>query len=356
MTTPKEELIAVIESAKDKVQDALDCANLFDDSAPCEMPAQVLRTGSADELAVNYYPHSIEFYEGFFYVTTVGVDNLSPPPYISGDTKLVKIDPKTRTVVGQCSAGAFYQAGIGNGMNGFCIHAGKAYVCNNHHINNTTEIVVVDLATMTIDSRIGLGTGASRHCVVDQNGKLWATLADGTEALKRIDLSTGLVDHTISLPGDKPFRLAFFDNSVWLACFNSNKVKRFNPSTGALIAIITVGAAPNWFGWDADGLYIACYTGNTVYKIDAAANTAAILITLGADYPHHPFPYKNEIWVACSGSHYIKVYNRTTGALKKSMAVPQNPPSIACDGTQMAHGCGNVGKVKFHPLDFYYNS
>ncbi len=316
--------------------------------SPCGPTAIQLRSGFGTQFPTNYYPHSIDFYEGYIYLTTVGVDNLSPPPYVSGDTKLQKIDPGTGVVVASCNGGAYKQPGLGNGYNGFCIHNGKAYVTNNHHIAGTADVVIIDLTTMSIESTIPLGTGAARHCVHDGT-KIWVTLA-GPDVVKRIDLTTNAVDLTISTPG-KPFRLDYVFGSVWVCLFDSHQVKRLNPVDGSVQATIATGAAPNWFDHDENHVYIAIYIGNAVQRIDPTNNNISTLCTLSGDYPHHAMPLYNELWVACSGSHKIKIFDKSTGVLKQTKAVGNNPPSMCFDGTSVWHGCGNIGVIQRHLVE-----
>lgn len=376
--TIKQDLLDLTATVKDKIQAAFSSTsfalnaissletivgNLFYVKKPVLRTSATVQMTSgqmaAARMAVNYYPHSIEFYKGFIYLSTVGCDNLTDP-LVSGPTKFQKIDPKTRTIVDEYVGGQYAQSGLGNGLNGFCIHDGKAYVANNHHMASpvSSEIAVIDLETMDLITTISIGAGGCRHCVHDGE-KLWVAQS-GPDNLKRIDLTTNTVDLTISMSGT-PFRMFFAFGSVWLALYSSHIVRRINPSDGSTIADISCGPGPNWFDADENYVYVGCYgtlpyvTDSTARRIDPLTNTVQKTYTLaGGDCPHHVFPISNEVWVACSGSHKIKVFNKESGALIQTKDVPQNPPSLCFDGTCIAHGCGNEGVVQFHILDLYF--
>jgi len=331
---------------------------LIDDVGEPEVPeplVPVIRTGFATSFATPFYPHSIRFYEGYIYLTTVGGRPITP--YTTENSKLNKINPATGLVVASYSAGPYGWGTPGNGgtggMNGFDIYEGVAYCANNRYGFGDCEMIAVNLSDMSEIARVSLGAGICRHAVFI-NGKVWATV-DGQHKVKRIDPSTWTVDLDISTH-NKPFRMIAADGSLWIACFDADSVRRINPDTGATITTITTGDQPNWFDVDPDTglIYIACYTGNIIQVINPATNGISTLATLSSDFPHHAMPLYNELWVACSGSAKIKIFDKVTGTLKQTKTVGPNPPSLCFDGSSVWHGCGNNETLQRHLAEIFY--
>lgn len=312
-----------------------------------------LRSGAAKQYPVNYYPHSIMFHKGYLYLTSVGGRPIAP--HTSTKSCLSRIDPETGKIISSYTAGPYKWGLPGNGgtggLNGFDIQNNIAYCANNHYGDGSCEMIAVDLSRMKEIARVKLGSGVCRHAVF-VDGYIWVTV-DGAQQVKRINARTWGIDLTIPTPA-KPFRMAAHSGSLWIACFDASKVIRINPVNGETLAEIKTHHGPNWFGTDEEYVYIANYNGNSVQAIDPSKNRITLTYKLSKDYPHHPLPLYNELWVACSGSHKIKIFDKKTGALKETKSVGQNPPSLCFDGTCVWHPCGNVERLERHIVDLYY--
>lgn len=327
-----------------------DLIALVDEPEPCVGgPALELRSSSCPtSVTTNYYPYEMHYHDGFLYVSTIGANAGG-----SGNASLFKINPKTGSLVATYNAGS---NASGNGLLGFCIEGGKAYVAHNKFSAGTTGIDIVDLATMTLDANVNLGTGASRNCVSDGTNIYAATTA---LKLKKFDIATRTVSdiYTFAASSD-PFRSAFFDGKIWVCLFgnhaNGNAVQVFDTS-GSLLSTISTGAAsqPNWFGQTDTRLFVACYGTHKTYEI-ASGSLGTTYTCPAADYPHIPFPVMDkQLWVGGTAvpTSYIRVFDIDTGSLITSLAKGPNIPSMVFDGGNVWNISANGNYIQRTVLD-----
>jgi YVTN family beta-propeller protein len=128
---------------------------------------------------------------------------------------------------------------------------------------------------------------------------------------------------------------------VYVADYNGNRVRVFDPNSGANAGTPYVGSIPvgtNPFGMAAspDGrrLYVACSGSNNVYTIDTRTNQiAAPTVQVGA-YPIHVAvaPKGDRIFVTSfygNSVTVINVSNPTSHTIEKTLAVDWKPIAVA---------------------------
>lgn len=288
----------------------------------------------------NAYPHSVCTDGTHVYLSSVGGNALTG--YI-GTAKVEKFRCSDGVRVGEVALGPYNGPGgtYPTGCGGISIGHGKLWVAQTLGIG---EVVAINPATMGILSRTTVGYLA-RDVWVDSFA-VWCTVGSQNK-VKRIDPATGAITGEMTTP-TMPFRGWFDGTNNWVACFDANVVLKFSPS-GAPLKTVSVGSSPNWFTSDDAHLYVANYNGDSISVIDLA--TDAVVATWGTSpgsRPHGMARVDRELWVCCSGDHYIRVFDVTTGQAIASAAVPPNPPGICYDGVAMWHGCGNANVLRRH--------
>ena len=312
-----------------------------------ENPALELRPSTCpSSITVNYYPYEIQYYDGFLYVSTIGANAGG-----SGNAALYKINAKTGANVANYSAGT---NASGNGLLGFCIYGGKAYVAHNKFIAGTCQITIIDLATMTLSGTVNLGAGSVRNCVTDGT-YIYACTTD--LKLKKFDIATQTVTniYTYGVNTD-PFRVAYFDGKIWTGLFGSagNAVDVVD-TNGTFITSISTGAGsqPHWFGQTENRLFVSCYGTHKAYDI-SNGTLGTSYNAPAADYPHAPFPVMGkQLWLGgtTSTTSYIRVFDINTGALITSLAKGPNIPSMAFDGGNVWNISANGNYIQRTVLD-----
>lgn len=343
-----------LENNATSLQSALDDLNiniaLVGEPEPCVgSPVLELRPPSCPtSVTTNYYPYEMQYHEGFLYVSTIGANSGG-----SGNASLFKINPKTGALVATYNAGS---NASGHGLLGFCIEGGKAYVAHNKFSAGTTGIDIVDLATMTLDANVNLGTGSVRNCVSDGTNIYAVTTA---LKLKKFDIATQTVSdiYTFAASSD-PFRSVYFDGKIWVCLFenhtNGNAVQVFDDSGNLLNTIYTgAGSKPNWFGQTDTRLFVSCYGTHKTYEI-TSGSLGTTYTCPAPDYPHIPFPVMDkQLWVGgtTAPTSYIRIFDIDTGALITSLAKGPNIPSMAFDGGNVWNISANGNYIQRTVLD-----
>ncbi len=288
----------------------------------------------------NAYPHSICTDGQHVYLSSVGGNAITG--YV-GMARVEKFRCSDGVKVAQTDIGP-YNGPNGtylNGCGGISIGHGKLWVAQSL---GSGEVIAIDPGTMAIVSRTVTG-GMTRDAWVDASS-VWCT--SGTlNVVKRIDPVSGAVTGQTPIAGT-PFRGWYDGTHNWVAAFDGNRVHKFD-AAGAVLKSITVGTSPNWMTSDDAHLYVANYNGDSISVIDLATDTVvATWGTSPGSRPHGMARVDRELWVCCSGDHYIRVFDVTTGQAIASAAVPPNPPGICYDGVAMWHGCGNANVLRRH--------
>lgn len=339
-----------LEANAANLQSELDALNaniaLVGEPEPCVGGLELRPSTCPSSVTVNYYPYEIHYHEGFLYVSTIGANAGG-----SGNAALYKINAKTGVVVSSYNAGS---NASGNGLLGFCIEGGKAYICHNKFSTGTTQLTVVDLSTMALDSTIALGSGSSRNVVSDGTNLYVATT---NLKMKKVNIATQAVTDIYTFGANTdPFRTAYFDGKLWVCLFGAsgNSVDVMQ-TDGTFVQNISTGAGsqPNWFGHTDSKLFVSCYGTHKVYEI-SGGSLGTTFTCPAADYPHVPFPVMDkQLWVGgTTATSYIRIFDIDTGALITSLAKGPNIPNMAFDGGNVWNISANGNYIQRTVLDF----
>jgi YVTN family beta-propeller protein len=75
------------------------------------------------------------------------------------------------------------------------------------------------------------------------------------QALRRVNLETGLVDYLIGVGGD-PSAVTVAAGSIWAASRSDGTVSRVDPTQNKVVDTISLGASPTALAADADGVWV----------------------------------------------------------------------------------------------------
>lgn len=296
------------------------------------------------QVPVNRYPHSVCYSNGAIFLTSVG-GNFG----VSGNAKVEKFDALTATKLGETVVGP-YETSPGSGVyvhgcSGVCVGGGSLWAAQSLGIG---EVIRINPDTMAIEARITVGY-LCRDVWWDGE-KIWATVGSQNKIV-RIDPATNAIDLTVDTAA-VPFRGGFDGQHVWVACFAGSVVQKINRFTGSILAsIATGGVAPNWLWCETDRIFVANYTSSSVACIDAVTNELLWVEGTSANsHPHGLILVDRELWICCSGDHFIRIYDVDARRWVRGIAVPQNPPGICFDGASIWHPCGNANVLLRHPI------
>ncbi len=339
-----------LEANAANLQSELDALNaniaLVGEPEPCVGGLELRPLSCPSTVTTNYYPFEIQYHEGFLYVSTIGANTGG-----SGNASLFKINPKTGTIVGTYNAGT---NSSGNGLTGFCIQDGKAYVCHNLFLSGNTGVDIVSLDTMTLLQNVPLGAGAGRNTVCD--GDYIYIGLETADKLKKFDIATKTVSDVYTFTsGSKPFRSAYFNKNIYVALFNSDAIAVISPS-GSLLATISTGSGskPNWFAQSQTRLFCSLYGTHKAVEITPSNTVGTNYNCPTNDTPHAPLVVMDkQLWLGgtTAPTSYIRIFDIDTGALITSLAKGPNIPSMAFDGGNVWNISANGNYIQRTVLD-----
>lgn len=121
------------------------------------------------------------------------------------------------------------------------------------------SVSVLDSASNSLVAEINVGVGASpRNVAIAPDGRVWVS-NKGTATISVISPSTLAVVQTITLPrASQPHGLAFTPNgsAAYVVLQATGQLVKFDPSTGAQLAITTLGSTPRHLSISADSTTI----------------------------------------------------------------------------------------------------
>ncbi len=172
---------------------------------------------------------------------------------------------------------------------------------------DASQVLKIDPATGTVVDRIRTGTAED---VMPVQGTIWVT-NHHEGSITRIDGRTDKIIGTVIVgkSGDNgPHQLAEGAGSVWVDEQNTDTVIRLNPSTGAVVARISMptnGYKPcgGIAATDAAVWVTGCFESPSVVRIDPATNAAVATVSLDG-YANDPVVIDGAVWVPVGGDGY----------------------------------------------------
>ena len=161
---------------------------------------------------------------------------------------------------------------------------------------------------------------------------LWVTQS-GSNAVTRVNATTGAVVGSAITVGSSPSSAAFDGTYVWIANSGSNNITRINAATGVVNgAAIAVGASPTDIIFDGTFMWVANYNGNTVTRINAATLATTTISGVGTNPVALAFD-GTEVWVASPGSNNVTRINAASGSVVgPPITTGAGPRALAFDG------------------------
>jgi YVTN family beta-propeller protein len=143
------------------------------------------------------------------------------------------------------------------------------------------EVVHVEAladAPASVSERIPVPLGA-RSAMTIGAGSLW--MADHESgAVRRLDPETGEIVATVRL-SDGPSAMVFGHEAIWVANDVDDSVVRIDPRTNSVVRAISVGLSPVGLAVGPDGIWVANSGDGTVSRIDPETNSVMKTISVG---------------------------------------------------------------------------
>jgi YVTN family beta-propeller protein len=126
---------------------------------------------------------------------------------------------------------------------------------------------------------VAIGDPIAPRWLVTDGHTLWA---HQLQALVGIDLATSALTGTIPIRGGSDYGYATFaDGAIWQTDFDRDVVLRIDPASGAVVATITVGQAPEGVAATPGAIWVADLHGGTITRIDPVTNKVVATIPVG---------------------------------------------------------------------------
>ena len=237
---------------------------------------------------------NIVFGDGALWVTTVASGDLGAPSDIDA---VSRIDPETSEVLSTVK--------VPRGPMSAAFTPEAVWVVNFGQSGDA--VIRIDPGTNQI---IGdpIQTGRAPLSLAVGEESVWVANHD-THTVTRIDATTGQVIANITVPSE-PHRVAFGEGAVWVANWHVNSVTRIDPQTNQVVGEpipigfhagnMAVGLGSVWVTSDYRGPMDAAPEDVVLVRIDPKANQAVETIHLGG----HPIDVEiagDAVWVSIQG-------------------------------------------------------
>jgi len=154
---------------------------------------------------------------------------------------------------------------------------------------DNNSIASINAATLTRIAEIPVGKNP-RTIAIDKNGNAWVTNED--DATVSVISTAGATIRTISLPyASRPYGVCFdpLSNFAYVTLQGTGKLVKLDPSNGAIVTQIAVGACPRGIAISSNGKrifvtrFISPVTQGEITEVDASNMTVKQLIPLPFD-------------------------------------------------------------------------
>jgi YVTN family beta-propeller protein len=192
-----------------------------------------------------------------------------------------------------------------------------------------------DRTTGRVGRPTGLAIGA---------GQIWVSDAFD-QTVTMIDASTGEISQTV----DKVLarRIAYGFDSAWATDDVTDQVLRLDRQSGDVAQAIDLasGAYPGAIAVGSDSLWVGNVGTSTLSRIDPATSTVmAAAIALRA-VPYQLASGSTDVWVAARDADELLRVDAQTNSVSATVAVGDQPVSLAVDGDTVWVGCAGIGEV-----------
>jgi YVTN family beta-propeller protein len=194
----------------------------------------------------------------------------------------------------------------------------------------SNSVVRIDPKTNTVVKRYTVGTRPVGLALGE--GALWVA-ANGADELWTIDLQTDEIRGQPIRVGRAPADVAVGWGSVWVTNMGNGTVSRIDPRTRQLVATIPVAPESIGLAAGAAGVWVAGFKDSRVWRIDPRTNQVmGTAITVGPG-PSAVIASPLGIWIA-SQSAAVSRIDETQGAVA-TIAVGRSASGVALVGQQI---------------------
>ncbi|MEP7360818.1 MAG: adenylate/guanylate cyclase domain-containing protein [Chloroflexota bacterium] len=216
--------------------------------------------------------------------------------------------------------------------------AGRLWVAS-LDVSIITDFALTDPAHPRTTGRVGRPTGLAIG-----GGHIWVT-DDLDKTVTLLDTATGQAQATIV--GALARTIVFGSGSAWTTDDLNDRVLRLDQQSGAVAQTIDLGpgAFPSGAAL-ADGvLWIGNAGTSTLTRIDAATASVAVAAIALRSVPGAVAAGPGVVWVAATSSDAILRLDPQTNNVAQTIAVGDQPISIAADGDTVWVGCAGAQAV-----------
>ena len=245
---------------------------------------------------------------------------------MSADGTLEQIDPDDHEVIRRISVGVH--------PGGLAVGEGSVWVTD----ADSPTLLRIDPRYGSVDSialrpkRLRDPAGAGGVSV--GAGSVW--VAQGDSRVLRIEPRTGRVEHRFDV--NKADDVFFADGKAWLAAPGMGTVRRVDPSTNAIVAVVRLG--PNACCAAVGGGFVWIQTGRTVWKFADIGNPTAPLASVKLAGAGGALAYGDgALWATTGSAGTVTRIDPRTDATK-TFTVGHEASAIAVDDGHVAVGVG----------------
>ncbi|MDE4542252.1 hypothetical protein [Thermoanaerobacterium sp. R66] len=143
--------------------------------------------------------------------------------------------------------------------------------------------------------------------------------------------------YSFSSPDSWPYGLAWDGTNLWLTGFNTQKIYKLNPSTGAVISSFSSPDSwPYGLAWDGTNLWLAGVNTQKIYKLNPSTGAVISSFSSPDSSPYGLAWDGTNLWLAGVNTKKIYKLNPSTGAVISSFSSPDSSPhGLAWDGTNL---------------------
>jgi DNA-binding beta-propeller fold protein YncE len=221
-----------------------------------------------------------------------------------GRPYLLRIDPKTNTVVGRTM--------IGTGSCGLGYGAGSLW------IEDTNSNTISRVSARTHKRLKAIPVGIAPYDATFAFGSAWTT-PHVDALLERIDPARNKVVARWPVPGAIGVVAAF--GSVWAT--GQDGVVRIDPSSGKMAASIPVAGGAGWTAASSDAVWVTSTAG--LVRIDPQTNAVAATVTLPSGNLGDPDVVGGKVWVPVITRNLVAIVDPASNTVASTVKAGVGP-------------------------------
>ena len=233
------------------------------------------------------------------------------------DGTVDRIDPTTRTVR--------QTVRVGDGPSGIAFGDGSIWVSNG--LSGTVSRIDA-VTSNVVGTPIPVGNDPAG--IVYAAGAIWVANT-GDDTITRIDVAT---DEPKTLP-IAANELAFGAGTLWASVRATNEVVRIDPSTGDIVAPITVGNGPSGIAFGRGFAWVVNSLDGTLSKIDPETNSVATTIAAIGNGPTAVAVDAGGVWVSNQFDGTVARIDSRTDRVLRRVTIGNEPHGMSISGGEL---------------------